>query len=100
MIWVSHDFYENFNKSIDSNDTELMLDIFRSEITDLLTYNSSVLFQLFDKVSIKYSPKSSYEELYDKIILGIKENPKFVNGLSFLIAESTKALKEKKIKIG
>lgn len=94
MIWVSHDFYENFNKSINSNDTELMLDIFRSEVTDLLTYNSSVLFKLFDKTSIKYNPKSSYEELYDKIIIGIKENPKFVNGLSFLIADSTKTLKD------
>lgn len=95
MIWVRHDFYENFTKSSSSNDIELLLDIFRSEISDLLTYNTSVLFNLFDKVGIKYNKKSSYEELFDKIIVGIKQNPKFVNGLSFLISESNKTLQDK-----
>lgn len=95
MIWVKHDFYDNFTKSNDTNDIELMLDIFRSEITDLLTYNSDILFKLFDKVSIKYNKKGSYEELFDIVMKNVKENPKFVNGLSFLIAENTKTIKEK-----
>jgi len=96
MIWVQHDFYKNFTNSIDSGDIDLSLDIFRSEISDLLTYKSTALYSLFDKLKIKYKKKSSYEELFDIVLREIKINDKFVRGISFLIAESNNVIKNNK----
>jgi hypothetical protein len=96
MIWVQHDFYKNFTTSVNSNDIGLSLDIFRSEVSDLLTYKSSVLYSLFDKLKIKYKKKSSYEELLDIVLREIKSNDKFIRGLSFLIAESNNVIKNNK----
>lgn len=96
MIWVQHDFYKNFTSSVNSNDIGLTLDILRSEISDLLTYKSDVLFGLFDKLKIKYKKKASYSELLDIILEQIKTNEKFVRGLSFLIGESNEINKSNK----
>jgi hypothetical protein len=96
MIWIQHDFYDNFVKSIETGDIDLSLDIFRSEISDLLTYKTSNLFSLFDKLKIKYRKKSSYKELVDIIVNEIKTNKKFVRGLSFLICESNQVFKNNK----
>jgi hypothetical protein len=96
MIWIQHDFYENFVKSIQTKDIDLSLDIFRSELSDLLTYKSKNVFGLFDKLKISYSKKASYQELVDIIINQIKTNQKFVRGLSFLIGESNEVAKKNK----
>ena len=96
MIWIQHDFYNNFVKSIETGDIDMSLDIFRSEISDLLTYKSSNLFGLFKKLKISYNKKASYQELVDKVIDLIKKNQKFVRGLSFLIGESNEVVKNNK----
>jgi hypothetical protein len=96
MIWIQHDFYNNFVQSIDTEDIEMSFDIFRSELSDLLTYRSQSLFNLFDKLKIKHKKKASYEELVDIVIDEIKKNEKFVRGLSFLIGESNKVVKNNK----
>jgi hypothetical protein len=97
MIWVQHDLYKNFTHSIKSDDIGLSLDIFRSEISDLLTYNIKSLFQLFDKLKIKYSTRYSYSELLDIIIREIKkEDGKFTRGLSFLMVEGSSTKKQNK----
>lgn len=97
MIWVQHDLYKNFTHSIKSEDIGLSLDIFRSEITDLLTYNSKSLFSLFDKLKIRYNKKASYSQLLDIIIKEIKkEDGKFVRGLSFLMVEGSNTIKQNK----
>jgi hypothetical protein len=93
MIWVQHDFYSNFIQGTNSKNIELGLDIFRSEISDLLTYKSDGLYGLFDKLKIKYKKKSSYEELLDIILREMKVNEKFIRGLSFLIGESNNVIK-------
>jgi hypothetical protein len=96
MIWVQHDFYQNFVSSVDSSDIELSLDIFRSELSDLLTYKSKSLYELFDKLKVKYRKKASYEELLDIVLREIKTNEKFVRGLSFLIGEANEVVKKNK----
>ena len=96
MIWVQHDLYKNFTHSIKSEDIGLSIDIFRSEISDLLTYNSKSLFALFDKLKIKYNKKDSYSELLDIILREIKRNEKFLRGLSFLMVESSNTIKQNK----
>jgi hypothetical protein len=96
MIWVQHDFYQNFVSSVDSSDVDLSLDIFRSEISDLLTYKNKPLYDLLDKLKIKYSKKSSYEELLDIVIREIKINDKFVRGISFLIGEANDVINKNK----
>lgn len=96
MIWIQHDFYDNFVKSVQTGDIDLSLDIFRSELSDLLTYKSKNVFGLFDKLKISYSKKASYQELVDIIINQIKKNQKFVRGLSFLIGESNEVAKKNK----
>ena len=96
MIWVQHDLYKNFTHSVKSGDIALSLDIFRSEITDLLTYNSQKLFSLFDKLKITYNKKAAYSELLDIIVKEIKTNEKFVRGLSFLMVESSNTIKQNK----
>ena len=77
MIWVQHDFYKNFIQSVNSNDIDLTLDIFRSELSDLLTYQQVKLFSLFDKLKISYGKNYSYERLLDIIIREL-QNEKFV----------------------
>jgi hypothetical protein len=96
MIWIQHDFYNNFVQSIDTEDIEMSFDIFRSELSDLLTYRSQSLFNLFDKLKIKHKKKATYEELVDIVIDEIKKNEKFVRGLSFLIGESNEVVKNNK----
>lgn len=96
MIWVQHDFYKNFTQSVNSNDMGLTLDIFRSELSDLLTYKSNELYGLFDKLKIKYKKKSSYEELLDIVLVEMQRNDKFIRGLSFLIGENNNVIKNNK----
>lgn len=96
MIWIQHDFYSNFTSSVGSGDTELATNIFVSEVTDLLVYKTDKLFDLFDKVGIKYSPQQSDEEIIDKIIENIQSNEKFVKGLAFLMAENNDSINENK----
>jgi hypothetical protein len=96
MIWVQHDLYKNFMQSIKSGDIYISLDIFRSEISDLLTYNSKSLFSLFEKLNIKYKKKASYSELLDVILKEIKSNDKFIKGISFLMVEGSDAVKKNK----
>ena len=96
MIWVQHDFYENFTQGATSNDIDLSLDIFRSELSDLLTYKSEALFSLFDKLSIKHKKNASYEELLDIVLREMKVNDKFIRGLAFLIGESNDVVQNNK----
>lgn len=93
MIWVKHDFYSNFTESFNSDDIDLSLDIFRSEISELLTYKSEKLFDLFKKVNIKFNKNQTYEALLNTILREIKKNKKFVNGLAFLIGENNDIIK-------
>ena len=95
MIWVQHDFYKNFIQSVNSHDIDLTLDIFRSELSDLLTYQQVKLFSLFDKLKISYGKNYSYERLLDIIIREL-QNEKFVRGLSFTLAECNEVVKKYK----
>lgn len=94
MIWVQHDLYRNFLKSFNSGDINLSLDIFRSELSDLLTHKPNDFFMLLDKVGIKYKKKYSYEELLDIVLREMKVNEKFVRGLAFIIGENNKVNKK------
>jgi hypothetical protein len=94
MIWVQHDLYRNFLKSFNSGDINLSLDIFRSELSDLLTHKPNDFFMLLDKVGIKYKKKQSYEELLDIVLREMKVNEKFVRGLAFIIGENNKVNKK------
>lgn len=96
MIWVQHDFYKNFTESFNSEDIDLALDIFRSELSELLTYKTDKLFELFKKLKIKFNKSQSYEELLNIVLLEIKKNKKFVAGLSFLIGENNDVVKNHK----
>lgn len=88
MIWVQHDLYKNFLKSFKIGDMNMSLDIFRSEISDLLTHKTDDFFMLLDKIKIKHKKKQSFEELLDIVLREIKKNEKFVRGLAFLIGQN------------
>lgn len=94
MIWVQHDLYRNFLKSFNSGDINLSLDIFRSELSDLLTHKPNDFFMLLEKVGIKHKKKQSYEELLDIVLREMKVNEKFVRGLAFIIGENNKVNKK------
>lgn len=94
MIFVKHDFYKNFLRSFNSGDINLSLDIFRSEITDLLTQKTEDFFSLLHKVGIKHNKKESYQELLDLVIREIKKNEKFVRGLAFIIGQNNNVIKK------
>lgn len=94
MIWVQHDLYKNFLKSFNSGDINLSLDIFRSELSDLLTHKPNDFFILLEKVGIKHKKKQSYEELLDIVLREMKVNEKFVRGLAFIIGENNKVNKK------
>ena len=94
MIWISHDLYKNFLRSFNSGDINLSLDIFRSEISDLLTNKSKDFFDLLEKLKIKHNKKQSYEELLDIVLREMKTNEKFVRGLAFLIGQNNEVNKK------
>jgi len=94
MIWVNHDLYRNFLQSFNKGDMNLSLDIFRSEISDILTQKSESFFALLDKIKIKYNKKATYQELLELIIREMKVNEKFVRGISFIIGESNEVNKK------
>lgn len=94
MIWVQHDLYRNFLRSFNTGDINLSLDIFRSEVSDLLTHKPEDFFMLLAKVGIKHSKKMSYEELLDIVLREIKKNEKFVRGLAFVIGENNEVNKK------
>ena len=88
MIWVQHDLYKNFLKSFKIGDMNMSLDIFRSEISDLLTHKTDEFYSLLEKIKIKHNKKESFEELLDIVLREMKKNEKFVRGLAFLIGEN------------
>lgn len=94
MIWVQHDLYKNFLRSFNTGDINLSLDIFRSEISDLLTHKTNDFFSLLEKVKIKFNKKASYEELFDIVLREMKVNEKFVRGLAFIIGENNEVNKK------
>jgi len=94
VIWVQHDLYKNFLRSFNSGDINLSLDIFRSEVSDLLTNKSNDFFALLDKLKIKYKKSQSYEELLDIVLREIKTNEIFVRGLAFLIGQNNEVNKK------
>ena len=94
MIWVNHDLYRNFLQSFNTGDMNLSLDIFRSEVSDILTQKSESFFALLDKIKIKYNKKATYQELLDLIIREMKVNEKFVRGIAFIIGESNEVNKK------
>jgi len=98
MIWVSHDLFSNLTGSVASGDTELTLSIFKSELSDLIVYNTDKLFELFDKVEVKYKKSDSDEVIVGKVLDEMNTNAKFIRGLSFLIAESNDVIKNNKDK--
>jgi len=93
MIYIQHDFLKNFTQSINTGDITTSLDIFRSELSDLLTYKSDTLYTLCEKVNVKCKKNASYEELLNTILREIQTNDKFVRGLSFLIGENNQVIK-------
>jgi hypothetical protein len=94
MIWVQHDLYKNFLRSFNTGDINLSLDIFRSELSDLLTHKPNDFFSLLEKVKIKFNKKASYEELLDIVLREMKVNEKFVRGLAFIIGENNQVNKK------
>ena len=94
MIWVNHDLYRNFLQSFNTGDMNLSLDIFRSEVSDILTQKTESFFALLDKLKIKYNKKATYQELLDLIIREMKVNEKFVRGIAFIIGESNEVNKK------
>ncbi len=98
MIWVQHDFYSNFTGSVTSGDTGMTLSIFKSELSDLIVYNIDKLFELFDKVGVKYKKTETDEQIVDKVLNEININAKFVKGLAFLISDSNDVIKKNKDK--
>lgn len=94
MIWVQHDLYRNFLQSFNTGDINLSLDIFRSEISDILTQRLESFFSLLDKIKVKYNKKATYQELLDLIVREMKVNEKFVRGIAFIIGESNQVNKK------
>jgi hypothetical protein len=94
MIWVQHDLYKNFLRSFNTGDINLSLDIFRSELSDLLTHKPNDFFSLLEKVKIKFNKKASYEEMLDIVLREMKVNEKFVRGLAFIIAQNNDVIKK------
>jgi len=88
MIWVQHDLYKNFLKSFKIGDMNMSLDIFRSELSDLLTHKPDEFFSLLEKIKVKHNKKESFEELLDIVLREMKKNEKFVRGLAFLIGQN------------
>jgi len=97
MLYLDHDFYSNFNASIDSGDNEFISDMIANETSELIVYKTEKIIDLLNQVGIKTSEKVSDEKIVDNIINNLSTNAKLNKGLAFLIAENNDARKTKKI---
>lgn len=86
MLYLSQDFYSNFNSGVESGDNELLSDMIVNELSELIVYNNSDLVSLLNKVGIKAKEKISDEKLVDIILDNLSTTPKLVKGLAFLIS--------------
>lgn len=93
MIWVQHDLYKNFIRSFNIGDINMSLDIFRSELTDILIHKTQDFFDLLEKLKIKYDKKASFQELLNLTLKEFKKNEKFVRGLAFIIGQNAEVIK-------
>lgn len=96
MLYLNHDFYSNFDSGIQSGDNNLITDILINELSELIVYNEDKIFDLFNRVGIKISEKSSDEKIVDTILNNIETNVKLSKGLAFLIAQNNDASKNGK----
>ena len=87
MMFLEHDFYSNFSKSLQSGDTEITSDIITDELSELIVYDYEKVFKLMETLDIKVHKNISDEVLADKLLAEMQHNKKLVRGISFLIAE-------------
>lgn len=87
MQYINHDFYSNFEGGVKSGDTELTIDLWVNEVSDIIISDASKVVDLLNTVGIKSTLNESDEELVDKIVDNIGVNDKLNKGVSFLITE-------------
>lgn len=88
MLYLNHDFYSNFNSGVNSGDNELVSDMIVNELSELIIYKNSELFDTFKKAGIKINEKASDEKIVDVIINNISKNINLTKRLAFLIASN------------
>jgi hypothetical protein len=92
MMFLEHDFYSNFSKSLQSGDSKLTNDIISDELSELIVHDNEKVVDLFTKVNIKASPSISDEEVVDILLDQMQTNEKLQRGLAFLIADRNKLI--------
>ena len=94
MQYMNHDFYSNFEGSVDSGDVELSLDLWVNEISDLIVNDSNKVVLLLNKTNVPANITDSDEELVDKVLSNVGTNKKLNRGISFLIGEQNNLIKK------
>lgn len=91
---MNHDFYSNFEGSVDSGDVELSLDLWVNELSDLIVFDNKKVVDLLNKTNVPAKLTDSDEEIVDKILTNISSNKKLNRGISFLIGEQNKLIEK------
>lgn len=95
MMYLQHDFYSNFSKSLQSGDSQMTYDLLVDELSELIVHDHKKIFDLLHKVDVKVRHNASDEQLVDSLLKELKENEKLTKGLSFLIAERNNLISNK-----
>jgi hypothetical protein len=85
---MNHDFYSNFSNSIKHGAIDTSIDIYKTELSDIVVYEYKKIYDLFKSIGItNFKETETDQQLVERIMAEAKSNDKLVRGLSFLIAQ-------------
>lgn len=88
MIWVKQDFYTNFAYANATGDADSVLDMYQSELSDLIVHNTDDLYNLLKKLGMSSNKNETDEALLNRIYQASKTNSKLVRSIAYLIGQT------------
>lgn len=92
MQYLHHHFYSNFTASVENGESEMTKDLFISELSDFIVYDTPRLVQAMTMAGLDVKITDSDEELIDTIAGSLGNNAKLAKTLAFIFAESNQLI--------
>ena len=96
MIYLKHNFFSNFAKSVQAGDNEMLCDIVINELSNLIVYHKDKVVELYEKVKIPIKANATTKVIAEKLVSNLPKNIMLTKGLAFLIGETNDSVTAKK----
>lgn len=90
MLFLQHNFTENYTKAIQSKDSRLTKQLIIAELAKVLVSNKQSVMDILRKNNIAVSKLDSNKRIADLIINNIDSNPKLLADVSNMLVNYTK----------